>query len=123
MKPLILLILIVVVVAVGAQVQSPAAADDSQWVYAHLPSPHCFVVGEVFWAKEEMEPQARLTTACPIHVVRDGKYIKMSSSKWMVEIAIPEDPRPQGFLYVWGQPVATIGNRPMKVAYGPVDGL
>jgi hypothetical protein len=83
----------------------------------------CFVVGEVSWPKEEMEPKTRLLTWCPIHVQRDGKYILLSSSRWRVEIAIPEDPHPQGFLYVWGQPAATIGSRSVNVAYGPVDGV
>jgi hypothetical protein len=85
--------------------------------------PPCFVVGEVSWAKEDMEPKTRLLTWCPIHVQRDGKYILLSSSRLRVEIAIPEDPAPQGFLYVWGQRAATIGSRSVNVAYGPVDGV
>jgi len=83
----------------------------------------CMVVGEVSWAKEDMEPKIRLATGCPIQVQRDGRYIKLSSAKWRVEIVIPEVPSLQGFLYVWGQGMATIGNRTVKVAYGPVDGI
>jgi hypothetical protein len=83
----------------------------------------CYIVGEVSWAKEDMEPSVRLRTDCPIHIVRDGQYVKMSSAKWAVEIVIPEIPRPQGFLYVWGQQIATIGNRSIIVRFGPTDGV
>ena len=87
-----------------------------------MPPIKCFVVGEVVWAKEEIEPKIRLKTGCPIQIQRDGAYLKLSSSKWIVEVLIPETPFPTAFLYIWGQREATIGNTNVRVLYGPIDG-
>ena len=87
-----------------------------------MPSIRCLVVGYVVWAKEEMEPRVRLKARCPIQIQRAGAYLRLSSSKWIVEILIPETPSPKPFLYIWGQRAATIGNDTVNVQYGPVDG-
>lgn len=87
-----------------------------------MPPVKCLVVGEVSWAKENMEPTVRLKTWCPIQIQRDGAYLKLSSSKWVVEVLLPETPLPQAFLYIWGQRDATIGNNTVRVSYGPIDG-
>jgi len=87
-----------------------------------MPPRSCLVVGEVVWAKENIEPSVRLKTWCPIQIQRDGAYLKLSSSKWIVEVLLPETPRPQAFLYIWGQRDATIGNHTVEVSYGPIDG-
>jgi hypothetical protein len=82
----------------------------------------CLVVGDVVWAKEDIEPTVRLKTWCPIQIQREGAYLKLSSSKWVVEVLLPETPLPQAFLYIWGQRDATIGNNTVQVSYGPIDG-
>jgi hypothetical protein len=82
----------------------------------------CLVVGDVVWAKEEIEPYVRLKTSCPIQIQREGAYLKLSSSKWIVEVVIPETPSRKAFLYIWGQRAATIGNDTVNVSYGPIDG-
>ena len=82
----------------------------------------CLVVGNVVWAKEDIEPHVRLKSSCPIQIQREGAYLKLSSSKWIVEVVIPETPSPQPFLYIWGQRAATIGNDTVNVSYGPLDG-
>jgi hypothetical protein len=87
-----------------------------------LPPFNCLVVGEVVWAKDEIEPKVRLKTGCPIQIQRDGAYLRLSSSKWIVEVLLPETPFPTAFLYIWGQREATIGNTNVRVAYGPIDG-
>ena len=87
-----------------------------------MPPVKCLVVGEVVWAKEEIEPKVRLKTWCPIQIQREGAYLKLSSSKWVVEVQIPETPFPKAFLYIWGQREATIGNDSVHVLYGPIDG-
>jgi hypothetical protein len=87
-----------------------------------MPPIKCLVVGEVVWAKEEIEPKVRLKTGCPIQIQRDGAYLKLSSSKWIVEVLLPETPFPTAFLYIWGQREATIGNANVRVSYGPIDG-
>lgn len=87
-----------------------------------MPPVKCLVVGEVVWAKESIEPTVRLKTWCPIQIQRDGAYLKLSSSKWVVEVLLPETPLPQAFLYIWGQRDATIGNHSVQVSYGPIDG-
>ena len=87
-----------------------------------MPPVKCLVVGDVVWAKENIEPTVRLKTWCPIQIQRDGAYLKLSSSKWVVEVLLPETPLPQAFLYIWGQRDATIGNHTVQVLYGPIDG-
>ena len=87
-----------------------------------MPLIKCVIVGNVVWAKEEIEPHVRLKTSCPIQIQRDGAYLKLSSSKWIIEVVIPETPSPKAFLYIWGQRAATIGNDTVNVHYGPVDG-
>jgi hypothetical protein len=87
-----------------------------------MPPVKCLVVGEVVWAKEDIEPTVRLKTWCPIQIQREGAYLKLSSAKWVVEVLIPETPLPQAFLYIWGQRDATIGNHTVHVSYGPIDG-
>jgi hypothetical protein len=87
-----------------------------------MPPINCLVVGNVVWAKEEIEPHVRLKTWCPIQIQRDGAYLKLSSSKWIIEVVIPETPFQKPFLYIWGQREATIGNDTVKVHYGPRDG-
>jgi hypothetical protein len=87
-----------------------------------LPPFNCLVVGEVVWAKDEIEPKVRLKTGCPIQIQRDGAYLRLSSSKWIVEVLLPETPFPTAFLYIWGHREATIGNTNVRVAYGPIDG-
>ena len=87
-----------------------------------MPPTRCLVVGDVVWGKEEIEPHVRLKARCPIQIQREGAYLKLSSSKWTVEVVIPETPSPKPFLYIWGQPAATIGNDMVNVHYGPVDG-
>ena len=87
-----------------------------------MPPVRCLVVGEVVWAKENIEPSVRLKTWCPIQIQREGAYLKLSSSKWIVEVLIPETPLPKAFLYIWGQQDATIGNETIQVSYGPLGG-
>jgi hypothetical protein len=87
------------------------------------PPPTCLVMGTVWWPKEDMEPKMRLTTTCPIQIQRDGQFVKMSSPRWSVEVCLPEKPRPQGFLYIWGHSEATIGNHAVPVRFGPAYGL
>jgi hypothetical protein len=87
-----------------------------------MPRIKCLVVGNVVWAKEEIEPHVRLKSSCPIQIQRDGQYLKLSSSKWIVEVVIPETASAKPFLYIWGQRAATIGNDTVTVNYGPVDG-
>jgi hypothetical protein len=104
-------------IAMGERVL-PGGASES----GTMPPVKCLVAGEVVWAKEEIEPRVRLKTWCPIQIQRDGAYLKLSSSKWIVEVVLPETPFPKAFLYIWGQPNATIGNDSVKVLYGPIDG-
>jgi len=87
-----------------------------------MPPFKCLVVGDVVWAKEDIEPKVRLKTGCPIQIQREGAYLKLSSSKWIVEVLLPETPFPTAFLYIWGQRDATIGNTNVRVSYGPIDG-
>lgn len=86
------------------------------------PRGECLVVGNVIWAKDKIEPHVRLKTSCPIQIQRDGPYLKLSSSKWIIEVVIPETLFPKPFLYIWGQGAATIGNDTVQVHYGPIDG-
>jgi len=87
-----------------------------------IPPIRCLIVGEVLWPNEDIEPRLRLTTGCPIQIQREGNRVRMSSTKWIVEVAIPETPYAQGFLYIWGFREASIGNHLIKVSYGPADG-
>ncbi len=87
-----------------------------------MPRIKCLVVGNVIWAKEEIEPHVHLKSSCPIQIQRDGQYLKLSSSKWIVEVVIPETASAKPFLYIWGQLAATIGNDTVNVSYGPIDG-
>src|SRR5439155_14844105 len=87
-----------------------------------MPPFKCLVVGQVVCAKEEIEPKVRLKTGCPIQIQREGAYLRLSSSKWIIEVLLPETPFPTAFLYIWGQREATIGNTNVRISYGPIDG-
>ena len=104
-------------IAIGERVL-PGGASES----GTMPPVKCLVAGEVVWAKEEIEPKVRLKTWCPIQIQREGAYLKLSSSKWIVEVLLPETPFPKAFLYIWGQRTATIGNDMVPILYGPIDG-
>jgi hypothetical protein len=84
------------------------------------PSP-CFITGEVF--HQQTEAKAMLSTNCPIHFMRQGALITMTSPKWIVQVTIPEEPVAQAFIYRWGQAEARIGNRVVQVSYGPAGGV
>jgi hypothetical protein len=84
------------------------------------PSP-CLITGEVF--HQQQEAKATLSTNCPIHFIRQGSLITMTSPRWIVQVSIPEEPLPQAFVYRWGQAEARIGNRGVQVSYGPVGGV
>ncbi len=87
-----------------------------------IPPIRCLIVGEVLWPNENMEPRLHLTTGCPIQIQRQGNRVRMSSTKWIVEVPIPETPYAQGFLYIWGYPEASIGNHLIRVSFGPAGG-
>jgi hypothetical protein len=90
------------------------------WLYAQQTSQDCFVFGEVSATEEQgLELKA---TGCPIKIERKGKLITLSSPKFIVEIAIPDEPGPQKFLYQWGESEATIGNQVINISYREVGG-
>jgi hypothetical protein len=95
-------------------------AAAAAWLYAQHTSQDCFIFGEVSATEEQTsELQA---TGCPIKIERKGKLLTLSSPKYIVEIAIPDKPGPQKFLYQWGQSEATIGSQVVNVSYREVGG-
>jgi hypothetical protein len=90
------------------------------WLSAQAPAQECFILGEVSAAQEEATHLQ--STGCPITIRRTGKIITMISSKWIVQVTIPEAPGSQKFLYQWGQSEATIGDRNVEVTYRPAGG-
>ena len=96
------------------------AAAAAAWLYVQHTSQDCFIFGEVS-VSEENAPNLS-ATGCPIKIERKGKLITLTSPKFIVEIAIPDAPGPQKFLYQWGQPEATIGNQVIAISYREVGG-
>ena len=95
-------------------------AAAAAWLYAQQTSQDCFIFGEVSAAEE---PVSELqVTGCPIKIERKGKLITLTSPKFIVEIAIPDAPGAQKFLYQWGQAEATIGNQVIAVSYREAGG-
>lgn len=95
-------------------------AAAAAWLYAQHTSQDCFIFGEVSAVEEQVfELKA---TGCPIKIERKGKLITLSSPKFIVEIAIPDMPGPQKFLYQWGQSEATIGDQVINISYREVGG-
>jgi hypothetical protein len=90
------------------------------WLYAQHTSEDCFIFGEVS-AVEEQASELK-ATGCPIKIERKGKLITLTSPKYVVEIAIPDAPGPQKFLYQWGQSEATIGSQVINVSYREAGG-
>ncbi len=93
-------------------------AAAAAWLYAQQTSQDCFIFGEV--SATEEEASGLKATGCPIKIARKGKLITLSSPKFIVEIAIPDMPGPQKFLYQWGQSEATIGNQVINISYREV---
>jgi hypothetical protein len=83
----------------------------------------CIIGGQVVWPQDALEPSSHLTTACPIQIERDGRFIKMSSAKWIVWVSLPQQPVVQRFRYIWGDAIAAIGDQFVVVAYGPLYGI
>lgn len=90
------------------------------WLYAQHTSEDCFIFGEVSAAEEQASELK--ATGCPIKIERKGKLITLTSPKYIVQIAIPDAPGPQKFLYQWGQAEATIGSQVITVSYREVGG-
>jgi len=90
------------------------------WLYAQQLSQDCFIFGEVSAA--EAKSLELTATGCPIKIERKGKLITLSSPKYIVEIAIPDMPGAQKFLYQWGQSEATIGNQVITISFREVGG-
>jgi len=90
------------------------------WLYAQHTSEDCFILGEISAAEEQASELK--ATGCPIKIERKGKLITLTSPKYIVEIAIPDAPGPQKFLYQWGQAEATIGSQVIAVSYREVGG-
>ena len=95
-------------------------AAAAAWLYAQQTSQDCFIFGEV--SATEEEASGLKATGCPIKIERKGKLLTLSSPKFIVEIAIPDGPGPQKFLYQWGQSEATIGNQVINISYREVGG-
>ncbi|TAL09874.1 MAG: hypothetical protein EPO02_09045 [Nitrospirae bacterium] len=95
-------------------------AAAAAWLYAQQASEDCFVFGEV--SATEEEASGLQATGCPIKIERKGKLITLTSPKFIVEIAVPDMPGPQKFLYQWGQAEATIGNQVIHISYREVSG-
>ena len=93
----------------------------STWLASPLMAPQCFVIGEVLHTPQET--QVHLATNCLIQVQQAGAMITMTSSKWIVKVAIPEFPAKQPFVYQWGKAEALIGDGAVEVSYGPVGGV
>ena len=81
----------------------------------------CFITGDVVWSQDQAT--AHLSTPCPIEIRVEGAVVKLTSPKWYVEIALPEEPAAQSFFYRWGQAEAQIGDHTVKVSYGPIGGI
>lgn len=95
-------------------------AAAAAWLYAQHTSEDCFIFGEVSAAEEQASNLQ--ATGCPIKIERKGKLITLTSPKFVVEIAIPDMPGPQKFLYQWGQAEATIGNQVIAISYRELGG-
>ena len=95
-------------------------AAAAAWLYAQQTSQDCFVFGEVSAAEEQ--GSGLQATGCPIKIERKGKLVILASPKFIVEIAIPDMPGPQKFLYQWGQAEATIGNQIITISYREAGG-
>ena len=95
-------------------------AAAAAWLYAQQTSQDCFIFGEVSAAEEQVFELKAM--GCPIKIERKGKFITLASPKYIVEIAIPDMPGPQKFLYQWGQAEATIGNQVINVSYREIGG-
>ena len=90
------------------------------WLSAQTDSRDCFIFGEVSAAEEQVfNLQA---TGCPIKIERKGKLVMLTSPKYIVEIAIPDGPGTQTFLYQWGETHAKIGDQDIDIAFHPVGG-
>src|SRR5439155_20279886 len=84
------------------------------WLSAQMDSRDCCIFGE-FSATEE-QVFDRQATGCTIKIERKGKLIKLTSPKYIVEIAIPEPAGTQKFLYQWRQSEATIGGQTVQIS-------
>ena len=80
----------------------------------------CVISGEVTWSETKI--RADLKTTCPIEYHLKGTVLLMKSHRWLVEIAIPQEPGTQSFIYRWGQADARVGDHIVPISYGPVDG-
>ena len=80
----------------------------------------CVISGQVTWS--ETQTMADLKTTCPIEYHVKGTVLLLKSHRWFVEVAIPEEPGTQSFIYRWGQADARVGDHIVPISYGPVGG-
>jgi hypothetical protein len=80
----------------------------------------CMISGQVTWS--ETQTMADLKTTCPIEYHVKGRVLLLKSHRWLVEVAIPEEPGTQSFVYRWGQADARVGDHIVPISYGPVGG-
>jgi hypothetical protein len=81
----------------------------------------CYITGEIHWA--ETKTMANLKATCPISISVQGPVVTLTSRRWIVQIAVPEESGTQSFMYRWGQSDAQVGNHSVKVSYGPRGGV
>ena len=80
----------------------------------------CMISGQVTWS--ETTTRADLRATCPIEYHVKGTVLFLKSHRWLVEVAIPEEPGIQSFIYRWGQADARVGDHLVPISYGPVGG-
>ena len=81
----------------------------------------CYITGDIRWA--EAKTMANLKATCPISISVQGPAIILTSRRWIVQIAVPQESGTQSFMYRWGQSAAQVGDRTVVVSYGPRGGV
>lgn len=91
----------------------------TEFILSTLPTV-CMISGQVIWS--ETKTLADLRATCPIEYHVKGRVLLLKSHRWLVEVAIPEEPGVQSFIYRWGQADAEVGDHIVPISYGPVGG-
>lgn len=109
------LIVIAVIVIVPSQ-GLPAIPKEPQ---------QCHVTGYVYGTPDldQVEIKLDVPMGCPIAVSRFERRLVLYSSRWMVEVPLPQNGGWLPFAYTWGADRAYIGLQEIPVVAGPREGL
>lgn len=88
-------------------------------------APQCRIVGYVYGTPdlEQVDMLIDIPHGCQLTASRFERRLRLTSRRWTVEVALPDNGGWLPFAYTWGADHAYIGPHEITVLAGPREGL